>query len=68
MSLLLKITLSVLIILFINGCVGIGLWLGNLKDYTHPLIYKRAKYALISMILMVIAICYLPFMFIWHLY
>ena len=68
MSLLLKITLSVLTILFINGCVGAGLWIGNLQNYTHPLIYARGKYALISMILMFIAICYIPFMFIWHLY
>ena len=68
MSLLLKITLSILTVLFINGCVGIGLWVGDLKDYTRPLIFVRGKYALISMILMAIAICYIPFMFIWHLY
>ena len=68
MSLILKITLSILIALFINGCVGVGLWLGDLKYYTHPLMYVRGKYALISMVLMAIAICYIPFMFIWHLY
>ena len=68
MSLLLKITLSILTILFINGCVGIGLWLGYLKNEPNPLIYTSGKYALISMILMIIAICYIPFMFIWHLY
>ena len=68
MSLLLKITLSVLTILFINGCVGIGLWLGTLRGCYRPLIYTRAKYALVSMILMAVAVCYIPFMFIWHLY
>lgn len=68
MSLILKITLSVLTALFINGCVGIGLWLGDLREYMYPLVYRRAKYALASMILMVVAICYIPFMFIWHLY
>lgn len=68
MSLLLKITLSVLTALFINGCVGIGLWLGDLRGYVHPLMFVRGKYALISIILMAIAICYIPFMFIWSLY
>ena len=68
MSLLLKITLSVLTVLFINGCVGIGLWLGDLRHCHRPLIYTEGKYALTSMILMAIAICYIPFMFIWHLY
>lgn len=67
MRLLLKITLSVLTTLIINGSVGIGVCL-SLKDYMYPLAYKRGKYSLISMILMVIAICYIPFMFIWHLY
>ena len=68
MSLILKITLSVLVALFINGSVGMGLWLGDLRNYQYPLVYKRAKYALTSMILMAVAICYIPFMFIWHLY
>lgn len=68
MSLLLKITLSVLSALFINGCVGVGLWLVDLRYYAYPLEFVRGKYALISMILMAVAICYIPFMFIWHLY
>lgn len=68
MSLILKITLSVLTILFINGCVGFGLWIGVSRGYNRPLIHVRGKYALISMILMAIAICYIPFIFIWHLY
>lgn len=68
MSLILKITLSVLTALFINGSVGIGIWLGDLRGYTRPLMFARGKYALISMILTAIAICYIPFMFIWHLY
>lgn len=68
MSLLLKITLSVLTILFINGCIGIGLWVGELKDYVYPLSFVRGKYALTSMILMALAICYIPFILIWHLY
>lgn len=67
MSLILKITLSVLIILVINGCVSVGIWLDR-KKYMFPFAYKRTKYALVSMILMVVAICYIPLMFIWHLY
>ena len=68
MSLLLKITLSVLTILFINGCVGVGMWF-YLKRYTYLRYYLLGyKYSIISMIIMVIAICYIPFMFIWHLY
>ena len=68
MSLLLKITLSVLTILFINGLVGLGLWIGVFKDEPNPFVYTLGKYAVISMILMVVAFCYIPFMFIWHLY
>ena len=68
MSLLLKITLSILIVLFANGCVGIGIYFADLREYVYPLRFVRGKYALISMILMIIAICYIPFMFIWHLY
>lgn len=68
MSLILKITLSVLTALFINGCVGLGIWLGVSREHYRPLIYTRGKYALISMIIMAVAICYIPFMFIWHLY
>jgi len=67
MSFLLKITLSILIVLYINGCVGLGIWL-NVRHYMYPFAFKRAKYAIVSMILMAIAICYIPFMFIWHLY
>lgn len=67
MSLLLKITLSILTVLFINGSIGIGVFI-TVKDYLQPLIYKRGKYALVSMILMAVAISYIPFMFIWHLY
>lgn len=67
MSLFLKITLSILTVLFINGSIGIGLYI-TVKDYLEPLAFIRGKYALVSMILMVVAICYIPFMFIWHLY
>ena len=67
MNLLLKITLSILTTLFLNGFIGIGMFM-SVAGYGLPLKYKRGKYALISMILMALAICYIPFMLIWHLY
>ncbi len=68
MSLLLKITLSILTTLFINGCVSAGIWFAYLREYAHPLDFISGRYVLVSVILTAIAICYIPFMLIWHLY
>lgn len=68
MSLALKITLSILTLIFINGCTGIGLWYGKFNNYVYPFDFGWAKHAIASIILMALAICYIPFMFIWHLY
>lgn len=69
MSLILQITLTILTVLTINGCIAIGIYVGNLKDKLYPLYYyPLGIYVLVSMILTCVAICYIPFMLIWHLY
>lgn len=67
MSLLLKIELTILIILITNGATGIGCLI-TVKNYVHPFHFVRAWYGVISAILLVLAIVFVPMIFIWHLY
>lgn len=62
MSLALKITLTIITFITTNGFVGISVL--GLSDDDRVLIY----YAFPSIVLLLLAIIYIPIMFIWHLY
>lgn len=67
MSLVLKISLTIIVLLIINGSIGGGILFAHRNDIYKD-VYKSVIYAFISCILLILTLVYIPIMFIWHLY